>query len=214
MTRCPYCLNSYMNVNPAHLIKHDKRLSDVRVEFPGWDLGKTSKGALLGRRFSEDHKKKISEALKNRVFSDRWRKKISDSKKGVPSHRKGIKATLEQRIANSARQQGISIEEWTGFSYNRQSNNIAKSPDWKKLRLEIKYRDNFSCGMCEIRFQGKELEVHHVIPRRERPDLMLEPSNCITLCKPCHRSINWHEADYVEQFKAKIKIIDSNSIKR
>lgn len=76
MTRCPYCLNSYMNVNPAHLIKHDKRLSDVRVEFPGWDLGK-----------------------------------------------------------------------------------------------------------------------------------------CITLCKPCHRSINWHEADYVEQFKAKIKIIDSSSIK-
>lgn len=198
----------FINVNPAHLTKHNKRLSDVYMEFPGWDIGKTSKGALLGRKFTDEHRKKISRALKGRIFTEEWRAKISTSALGRPSGRKGVRATEQQRIENSARQQGVSVEDWTGFSYNRKENSLAKSPDWRRLRLQIKYRDKFICGQCSTQFQGRDLEVHHIIPRRDRPDLTLEPSNCITLCKPCHRRITWKEYDFVGMFREKVETVE------
>ena len=33
------------------------------------------------------------------------------------------------------------------------------------------------------------LEVHHLVPVRERPDLRLEQSNLVTLCGSCHMMV-------------------------
>lgn len=207
MTSCPYCKKEFINVNPSHLAaKHDKRLADVYKEFPGWDIGKTSKGAILGRKLTSEHRRKLSEGGKGRVFTKQHRSNLSKAMMGKPNWRKGIRATIEERIANSARQQGVSVEEWKGFSYNKPGNEFSKSPDWKKLRLEIKHRDKFRCGECTKQFQGRELEVHHILPRRERADLILEPTNCITLCKPCHRRITWREHLYVQKYSKLIEI--------
>lgn len=53
----------------------------------------------------------------------------------------------------------------------------------KRLRREVLDRDGWRCRDCG---RPGRLEVHHVKPIRERPDLALVPDNCLTLCVRCH----------------------------
>lgn len=59
-----------------------------------------------------------------------------------------------------------------------------RSPKWRKVRKEhLADPFNLSCSAC---MRKKGLEVHHIIPFDLRPDLELQGSNLITLCKYCH----------------------------
>lgn len=48
-------------------------------------------------------------------------------------------------------------------------------------------RDNYACRKCGEKYKG--LNAHHIIPYRKAPHLLLELSNVITLCIPCHNEI-------------------------
>lgn len=54
---------------------------------------------------------------------------------------------------------------------------------WRAVRLEAKRRDDFKCTECGAR--GR-LEVHHVIPVRQAPELAYSLGNTKTLCTACH----------------------------
>lgn len=53
---------------------------------------------------------------------------------------------------------------------------------------EIKERSNHLCAVClaEGRLTYDKLETHHITKLREAPDLLLEDSNLICLCKRHH----------------------------
>ncbi len=53
----------------------------------------------------------------------------------------------------------------------------------KRLRRAALERDGWRCRDCG---QLAVLEVHHVRPVRERPDLAYSLDNVRTLCRPCH----------------------------
>lgn len=58
-------------------------------------------------------------------------------------------------------------------------------------REEILRRDNFTCQVCGHKKRRVNLEVHHIIPRaRGGTD---DPTNLITVCKPCHDREDWYE---------------------
>lgn len=59
---------------------------------------------------------------------------------------------------------------------------------WEHKSEDIKERSQYMCATCrEIgRYTYEDLETHHIIPLRLRPDLLLEDSNLICLCKRCH----------------------------
>lgn len=60
---------------------------------------------------------------------------------------------------------------------------------WRKLRSLIIKRDKGCCQRCLIKFNiinGENLQVHHIKPRIEYPELMFEESNLITVCKTCN----------------------------
>lgn len=59
------------------------------------------------------------------------------------------------------------------------------SPEYKRWREKVFKRDNYTCQRCDAR--GIELNAHHVKPYKKHPELRLEKSNGITLCKSCHR---------------------------
>jgi 5-methylcytosine-specific restriction endonuclease McrA len=54
---------------------------------------------------------------------------------------------------------------------------------WPALRLQALRRDDFKCVKCGTR--GR-LEVDHIQPVAERPDLAFELSNVQSLCPWCH----------------------------
>ena len=60
--------------------------------------------------------------------------------------------------------------------------NIA-SRRWKALRVQALRRDGFVCVQCGARHR---LEVDHIQPVRDRPDLSFDLSNLQVLCAACH----------------------------
>ena len=60
---------------------------------------------------------------------------------------------------------------------------------WHNKSLQIRERAQYLCEVC--RDQGiityKNLEVHHIIPVRVAPDLLLDALNLICLCDMHHK---------------------------
>jgi len=62
---------------------------------------------------------------------------------------------------------------------------------WQQLRRDILKRDDYRCQECGDRNrQGRgsriNLEVHHIQAISVKPELALDASNCIVLCRSCH----------------------------
>lgn len=70
----------------------------------------------------------------------------------------------------------------------REAEQTRNSYAWQKKRREIKERDHYLCvySLSQGRIVYEDLEVHHIIPLEERPDLALEDSNLITLSAEVH----------------------------
>ena len=73
-------------------------------------------------------------------------------------------------------------------------------PEYKKFRISVLNRDRFKCQMpnCKSR---KNLNVHHIQKWSSASSLRYEPSNGITLCNHCHKSITGKEAHYENLFR-------------
>jgi 5-methylcytosine-specific restriction endonuclease McrA len=56
--------------------------------------------------------------------------------------------------------------------------------DWKKRRLEILFRDSFTCYYCS----GEANTVDHLISIKKDPHLAMDPSNLVACCKKCNSS--------------------------
>lgn len=50
----------------------------------------------------------------------------------------------------------------------------------------VKYRDGFKCVKCGSEYKT---EAHHIKPVHSHPELILDVSNGMTLCKKCHKEI-------------------------
>ena len=62
-------------------------------------------------------------------------------------------------------------------------------PDWPRIRLAVRTRDEFRCQVCGMPESGREHDVHHKIPFKaftSAPEAN-RLDNLITLCSSCHR---------------------------
>jgi len=70
-----------------------------------------------------------------------------------------------------------------GKSFDRPSKLAGRDRRWPALRLQALRRDGFQCVQCGAR---QRLEVDHIRPVRDAPELAFELSNLQTLCSSCH----------------------------
>jgi hypothetical protein len=65
---------------------------------------------------------------------------------------------------------------------------------WWATRDEAKDRDKHLCVACRLDnnpfYNAYQLEVHHILGVRARPDLVYEVSNTITLCNFHHKQVH------------------------
>ena len=84
---------------------------------------------------------------------------------------------------------------------------IRKIPAYKSFRLEVLKRDNKQCVLCgekpDIK-RGIRLEVDHIVPITQNPELALDINNARTLCQFCHRATPTYGKSY--------KPLESNSL--
>jgi 5-methylcytosine-specific restriction endonuclease McrA len=70
---------------------------------------------------------------------------------------------------------------------------------WWATRDEALERDNHLCCACRFDdqpfYNAYRLEVHHILDVKDRPDLVYELSNTITLCQHHHREVHARNLD-------------------
>lgn len=115
---------------------------------------------LLGRKFSEEHRRKISLSNLGKKLSEETRKKLSIAHSGEKSNFwKGGVTDINKRIKQGR--------------------------DYKNWRKQVFERDNYTCQECSVR--GGEIHPHHIKPFALFPNLRFELLNGLTLCASCHR---------------------------
>ena len=70
--------------------------------------------------------------------------------------------------------------QWSGSSANS---------EWKDVRFAALARDHYRCTNPNCG-GTQNLDVHHIIPRAQRPDLALILDNLTTLCEKCHITVH------------------------
>lgn len=63
-----------------------------------------------------------------------------------------------------------------------------RSSKWVKIRKEHLEKES-KCRACG---GNKKLEVHHIKPFNQHPELELDPNNLITLCESKNNGVNCH----------------------
>jgi hypothetical protein len=63
--------------------------------------------------------------------------------------------------------------------------NSAEYAEWRKNVFE---RDHYTCKACGRK--GGEINAHHIKHFAKYPELRLELSNGVTLCKKCHKKVH------------------------
>jgi 5-methylcytosine-specific restriction endonuclease McrA len=125
----------------------------------------------LGKKLSEETRKKMSEAHKHRHWDENVKRKISEVKKAF------------YKLHPEAKLWGNKNPRWRGGR--------AYEPyDWKfhmikKIRLRL---DNYTCQLCG---RTQDLVVHHIDQNKHNSSL----GNLITLCRSCHSKIHSKEGD-------------------
>lgn len=82
------------------------------------------------------------------------------------------------------------------FDYAHEGFHASRSSEWPKVRAEHLKR-NPTCAACGVDGKRARLEVHHIQQFMVRPDLELDPTNLITLCRTgrsCHFYVG-HDED-------------------
>lgn len=111
------------------------------------------------------------------------RQKIRESKLGKRNPNYGKSPSLETRAKLRAATAGKNNPNWRG-GINPPNERARRTDEYLAWRLSVLTRDDYTCQRCGKR--GGDMHAHHVKGFAECPDLRLEITNGLTLCKPCH----------------------------
>lgn len=78
------------------------------------------------------------------------------------------------------------------YETNKERKKQLNSKLWKELRILTIKRDGGFCNRCWVTLgliETENLQVHHIKPRSEYPELMYDPDNLITVCKTCNLAL-------------------------
>ena len=108
---------------------------------------------------------------------------------GKPAWNKGVPMSKEARQHLSAVRTGVYAGE--------------KHPRWsggkdRYAKTIVKKRDNDTCQKCGYHndeFRGSAVDVDHILPKKNYPDLAYDINNMVTLCPNCHRIKSLKDGD-------------------
>ena len=133
----------------------------------------------MSYKHTQETRTRMSVALAGRKVSPETRIKM-----GLAT--RGRRLSIESRDKISATIRGERHWNWQGgITKERQA--LWNSGEYKFWRSLVFERDDYTCQYCFER--GGRLEAHHIKSFAKYPELGLDVSNGITLCKNCHRKV-------------------------
>ena len=75
------------------------------------------------------------------------------------------------------------------YKYSYKESRMRSKSAWTDKSKQIREDANYLCEACKDKgiYNYRNVEVHHILKLRDRPDLLLDNYNLICLCKDCHR---------------------------
>lgn len=161
---------------PEYIRGHHPKIRQALQETVPWNKGLTKEHPTVARIcFQKWHPVYNDWSTVNRMLKEdpAFKTKWIESKQGISPWNKGM---TKDDYPEGVRPYPQARRSVSGFLL--------------ELIKETYERDNYTCQGC-----GKEagpskrkirLHAHHIAPVKIRPDLIIEPSNLITLCPKCH----------------------------
>lgn len=133
----------------------------------------------LGKKWSDDVKKKISETKKaNPTRYWLGKKHILETKKKISETKKKSLTTIR----------GIKHHNWKG-GVTSENMKVRGSLEYIIWREEVYKRDFWNCRICGIHCEKGNTVAHHLDKFSDFPELRFIVSNGLTLCRKCHFKI-------------------------
>jgi hypothetical protein len=115
-----------------------------------------------------------------------------------------ISKRLMGRIISEDTRKKISLAH-TGKTYWNGFVGESKYTKWsKKLKIQVKERDNYICRLCKVDLHNSnQSRIHHIDGDKNNPNI----DNLILLCNSCHSLIHSKKQIYLEilAFRSKLK---------
>ena len=75
------------------------------------------------------------------------------------------------------------------YKYSYKESRLRSKSAWTEKSKQIREDANYLCEVCKDKgiYNYRNVEVHHILKLRDRPDLLLDNYNLVCLCKDCHR---------------------------
>ncbi len=155
----------------------------------------------LGKKLSEEAKRKIGDKNRGRKHTEEQNRKHSEMLTGRKNPHAGVKRSDEakKKIAEYQKTKNVSIETRKKLSIANSGSNCTFwkggiTKDNLKVRMTLEYRlwrtsvferDNYTCVSCNK--VGGKLNADHIKSFSAFPELRFSIDNGRTLCEECHR---------------------------
>jgi len=153
--------------------------------------------SMKGKRFSKEHRKNMSIAQKGRILTKDHKKNMIKNRrsyKGINNPFYGKHHTKESKNKISKRKIELNLHK--GNKNGRWIDGRSYEPytaKFKKLREEIRKRDNYKCQLCKIKQKNhiinkkhEKLSIHHIDYNKKN----CKKNNLISLCRKCNSIVN------------------------
>lgn len=125
----------------------------------------------------------VRESVQLPLLNPFYGRRHSDETKATLSAKASIpKPWLRGERNGMAGRTGASNPNWKGGG-SPERQRMYSSGEWRRLRRQLRKRAHGRCEQCGSEHQ---LHIHHVKSWAEHPELRLELSNLVLLCRDCH----------------------------
>lgn len=144
-------------------------IENIIAQSPG-EFGRKMSVLEKGKKFSEKHKKAISNGRLGMKLSEEHRKHIGDANR--KKWASGFFDTIHKGKYNKHWRGGIE----KGYTY-----------DFESLRVFVRDRDNYMCQICGKHLhKTRDSHVHHIDGNKKHNEM----DNLILLCTSCHGKVH------------------------
>ena len=139
---------------------------------------------------SEEHKRKISAALKGKKKP----KGFNVGRKHSEETKRKIGLANARALLGKPQPWKKGNKHWAYTGASSANELFRKSAEYKLWRRSVFERDNYTCKWCFTR--GGKLNADHIKPFAYFPELRLAIDNGRTLCEDCHRKTDTYSHRY------------------
>jgi HNH endonuclease len=114
----------------------------------------------------------------------------------------GKKILKTSEFCSSCSQLNYKNHQWKETTTDR---NIHYTIEYRLWRKQVFEKYGKKCLLCQGTYR---LAAHHILPKREHPELQFDVNNGVPVCHKCHSKMQFKEHEFVPIIMAELKLCE------